>query len=200
MAAGDVFQGKLFSDALGQTMLNVFYWEQVDASGAAPPAQELAEAFETDVLPEMADTLSTSMTFNRLEMLNVAVPTEFYINPFGGGVPGTQAGDMLPLTVCWSLRYPRAFPGTRDGWKRLSGIAEADINGTTPSPAALIRILAAGEAMEADIAGLTTTWKPVIVGKPIILGFNPPVRYDVSQVEFGGVGTQNSRKVPFITS
>lgn len=197
MAVGDIYQVSYFQDIVGQAVVNVFHYLQVSANTAGLPAEDLAEGFEVLVAPAYEDILAVGWEGLGTEVINIGSLLDFdvrtYTSPFTGG----RTGQRVANSICWSFRLNRLGPGQRSGWKRLSCIAESDVNGQTPDAGiiAALDVVAGilGDTFEAGGA----LWSPAVVKRPIVYGVAPTVFYLPITVDFRGVGTQVSRKQPF---
>ena len=203
---GDIYQVKQFSNTLGQVqeMLNVWYYRlaNLGTGGSSDEyAEDLGQTLEDDVLVFWRDLVTTSIETTRLELLNLGNLSDFAEGLFGGlshPLVGTRTPETMPLQVTLTFRLVRPRPGTRNGYKRVSGMAEGDINGSNITVGFQTQVDAFADELDQDLTSdnFGAVFEPVIAQRPILYGFNPFFQYP-SGANFAGVGTQVSRKVPF---
>ncbi len=201
VAISDIYQLKLYSVSTASPVeqVNVF-WYKLGGWGSVTPGdpvgRELALRFNTYVVAALNDCVNINQQYTKSEVVNYADPTDFDVCVTTCNYPsfGARTGDILPAQDCWSFRYQRPFPGARNGYKRFSGISELD-------QAAGVAIGAIGALLDALaiqlesqlVTPLGVIFDPVVARTPKVLGTNP-LFYNVPNVVYAGIGTQNSRK------
>lgn len=197
MAIGDVYQVKLRASLAPITMLNVFHYQVTALPGPADSAVDLFARVEAALAPEIATVLQTGVSLESAEVLQIDDLSNYKDADFASAIPGERTGEAIANSICWSFRYQRAHPGQRSGWKRFSGISEADIVGHTPTAAALTLLEDLAGVLSGVLSGAQQMYTPCVLQRPIVYGTTPTVSFLVADVSFAGVGTQTSRKLPF---
>lgn len=197
MAVGDIYQVTYFQDIIGQPIANVFHYLQVSAVTGGLPAEDLAQGFEVLIAPAYEPILQTSWRGLGTETINVGDLLDFDVRDYTTPFEGARVGERVSNVVCWSFRYNRLGPGQRSGWKRLSGLSETDVSGQAPAPGITTALDDFAEILQTVFEAGGGLWAPAVVKRPIIFGTAPTVFYVPSTVDFRGVGSQVSRKVPF---
>lgn len=198
MSVGDVYQLVLEGDLGAQSIKNVFHYLVTGESGGPATSIELRQDFQTDTLPEILDTVATDYHAVRITTTNIGTPSDFDDFTISPSEDGTRTGENITATACWSFRLNRVFPGQRSGWKRFSGVSETDVYGATAQAGVLAALSACAAALAAAIVGTNAEYSPVVVSRPIVLGVTPTVYYIFTSAAYAGLGTQVSRKRPFI--
>lgn len=172
--------------------INVFgYHDQL----ALPVAMsELANHFESDVLPDIAAVINENAFIVRVEYEQVIGGSNYIDHVLSSAIQGERTGEYLPKFNAWGFTYQRAARGERSGAKRFGMISESDVvsGGASGGIVALLNTLAS--TLESPISiGLVETWFPVILERPV-----PPSTtwgfHDLSGVRYARVTTQNTRK------
>lgn len=123
MAINDIYRLKLSGNFLGQTVNNIFHFENVVANLTAV---DLNSGFMLNVLPYIRAVCSTNMTYTDIEIVNLSNGSDFYTNTFGEN--GTRVGgDDAPPFVAWAFSLNPNRIDRRAGAKRFAGIREGDI-------------------------------------------------------------------------
>lgn len=173
---------------------NVHFYRQ--SSGATVAALSLRVALVT-LYNNLRDVAPPFITFTGIDVVNVKTPTDYYnavLNAVGLRVVTTQ---QMPSYVALQYVSSRAQPGTRSARKRYPFLVEEDCAGNflTGAFSTNTEVQDVKDNLGAVITNETETFQPVVVKKPITLGVNPTVSY---QIPFYGVSskiaTQNSRK------
>lgn len=198
MSVGDVYSLVLEGDLGAQSIKNVFHYLVTGEVGGPSTSIELRQDFQTDVLPDILDTLATDYHAVRLTTTNIGTPADFDDFTISPSEDGTRPGENVTATACWSFRLNRIFPGQRSGWKRFSGISETDVYGATAQAGVIAALTACAAALATAILGTNAEYSPVVVSRPIVLGITPVNYYIFISAAYAGVGTQVSRKRPFV--
>lgn len=193
MAVDDKYLLKDKQTFRAQQVINTYYFVQTAGAGTA---DALVAAFKADMLPELIAVQSTFLTHESIEVINLDDPTDFYEEALSASNVGTVSGEMAPVFVAWGYRLLRASRLSRNGYKRIAGVGEADLGDGDAASAALTRLNALATVMGGTITDTVTssTWKPVIMSRS---GVAPNIVYtpnDVSGAEYISVTSQNSRK------
>jgi hypothetical protein len=199
MSVGEVYQLVLHQAVQGEGIESVFHYLQVGGGPGSENATNLDVTFVANVLPLIQDVLAGAWSANGSSVVNLGTPSDFAEITYTPNYNGTRMGDVVSPVVTWSFRLNRIQPGQRSGWKRFSGISEDDVSGFTPDPGVSAALGALSAILPVVLAAAEETWRLVVVKRPIILGTNPPVYYIVPAADFRGVGSQVSRKLPFVS-
>lgn len=156
--------------------------------------KELNDAFEAQLLPDVASICQNLTFFRRIEVYNVSNGTGYYDKNLSPIVVGARSGDNLPGFVAWGFQYNRTTAGKRNGFKRFGLVSESDTTGDGPTAgmAVVLAALATNLATPLKI-GLIDTWFPEILErKPT--GVYPWTSHPILNVVYKRMTTQNSRK------
>lgn len=197
MAVGEVYCLKLFSSMYGQNMLNVFNYA-VGAEGGVPStAAELAIQFNSVVLDAIATVQDDAVAYQSIECFSWEDPADFWIIETQDleQANGLAAGSGNVPSMAWSFRYTRQAFGQRSGSKRFSGVTESDVSGYNVEPATLAFLNALATVLGSALGTLSVAYVPFVAKRPLVLG-ERPAGYVTQDVQFAGIGTQNSRKRP----
>lgn len=189
MALNNVYQVKMKCEQAPQKTLNVFYYQHTVAT--TTDASDLASLFNTFVWINLRPIISSSVVLRRIEVTNLANPTDYHI--LTGSQAGSRSANFNMFQDAWSFTIVRARTDHKSGGKRIPGVADVDVNNhvqTTPMDSLLATAAAAMESPLVLAGG--DTWRPRIKATrygDVFATYNP-----VSSVEFFMPSTQNSRK------
>lgn len=196
-AVGDIFQLTVRGSYLGVATYNVFHYKLI-STGTTPSVSvphELVDQFDEQVVPKWMALLTEEWISNQQRCIGLREGTE-YLDAAGfvGGLATTDPDENEPTFVTLTYRYLRTSVLQRYGYKRFSGIHQQDIAGNTIDVGAVD----ASDELAAELQATLTSdanwiFRPFVASRPINLGSNPS-GYEVFNVVFNGVGTQNSRK------
>lgn len=197
-AINDIVQVTMTGISLNETTRNVFHYRVTDANGSTT-AQNLLEAFQNAVVAPLMNILSVDTEVRLLEIDNLTDGLSFGELPLFS-VEGNVAGSVMPSYVVVGYKLLRSSKITRNGFKRFSGVVEADVTGNlmtstfVNSAANQAVIDALGSEIVTGQAGVAASMFPVILGRRP--GQTPPfVTQDVAGVELQrNITSQNSRK------
>ena len=150
---------------LGQQIRNVYWYDDSPQPG---DAADLADTFNTNVIPSIRDVQNDALTHIELEVNNVDDLTDFTIFDLGG-IAGTVTGTGAPPFIATQIKLVRATRAVRNGFKRYAGVAaglvdEDDIVGTTVYTA--LQTLAT--VLQSSLASaLPAQYDPVIVRRTV---------------------------------
>ena len=174
-----------------KVMFNVFHYLQ---TGNVDDEQDnLATAFDTDIVPVIGDIQNESVTYSNIRVSNLTGDlADFNLNPTE--VNGDVAGAVVADFVAAAFRYNRVTKDTRNGAKRFSGMVEENIlgGGFTTAYQAELDLLAA--ALGANISGGGSAFTPIILRKPEISAGTFVYNNVAGVSNLNRLTTQNSRK------
>lgn len=197
---GDVFQLKVFGISDVDTFLNVYHYQYL--SGANPPngAEALCDAFLDDLWPTLRPVLHQSCKITQLQCQNLDYAPEYFeqVLPLTAPYEGAYTtGENTPAFLCWTFKARRPYPPLRNGYKRLAGIPEELMYGSSPAPAAVPLLGSAATALGGNITGLSSgingTFSPVVRYR--VPGTETFSSWQIDTYVFARIGTQNTRKV-----
>lgn len=191
-AENDIIRLIVHSDLAGVDMVNVYHFES-DHAGALDAT--LGETIRNNFLDPIAECQSAQVNYRRVELLNLTDGISYYEHVFPTPLSGARPGEFLPTFVSWAFRLNRQTRQTRNGQKRLSGVAEGDIDGNNPVGVVLPLLTQAASSMGSPLpVGLDESLVPVIVRfdavTQTVTAVNPVVN-----ATFTRVSSQNTRKV-----
>lgn len=195
MAVGEIFELVQTFIYLGETMQNV--WHFLHKTGARPEgANELASGFNAVWKPLIMGGISDDCEYTELKTINIMNPADFDLfttSDFGlvPNIPSANAATFLS----WAWRFEQLFPGAPTGGKRFPGVAEELTNGNVYFLPGTIEVDLKA-ALESTLVGGTAvnTYKLVLVNRPFSVSAPPTVWWEVDNVTYTNLSTQNSRK------
>lgn len=205
MAANDFYEVKLFGSLGGQQTLNIFWYLQTSGSDGA---DLLAASFFTNLLPLIRDCASSAWTTARTYVSNWSVPTDFIDDTYAP-LAGTRPSIYDTPQSAIAFYQPRKRTDMRQGRKRFSGVAGADVNNGQLAAAALLTnlaLLAEGLSDPLTTSDPANAWQQIIVRRVNIgTALNPKyvVPTDITSEDYytadawnfkTAVTTQNTRK------
>lgn len=191
MAAQDVYLLKDNQTYLGETLMNVYTYYHLEGEGGA---QELAEAFEASVLPDIQAIQNIGVVHDDLNVLNYNDDEDFYVMTLGSSYVGGVSGEAFPRYNAWGYILNRATRQVRNGGKRYAGVSENwQTGGVANAGTALTALEALAITLGARLSDVSgNSWElkiPSFVGGPAI-----PIPQPISEVTYDKMTTQNSRK------
>jgi len=194
-SVGDVVQATLEGLYLGQSWANVFHFQVTIAGGGGSAPLSVREGFVAGVLTDLLGTMNAGTHVDRLYSVNLADPTEFddYTINDDGTFSVTNA-DYLPSNLAWTLRYGRANPTFRNGYKRFIGLTETQVTGNALS-SVQTEMQNVADTLYAGWFGTTDGSQyisPFVARRPIVYGTNP-AGYVPVNIQVLGLSHQNSR-------
>lgn len=181
--------------------MNVFQYEVLPETpfDLADYGQELADAWYTAVLNEIAGIINVAIAFDTISIINLSEPLEIYTGAPTLTRNGLTAGDCMPPFTAWAFKLNRSNASTRNGSKRFWGVTEADVINGVVTPGAALGIqavsafLGAGMTLEINTSlPNDVQLYPVICRKDESGGLIASQR--VNSAIFRSVSTQNTRK------
>lgn len=198
MAIGDIWEFTLRGTYLSQEVLNVFHYRETTAIGNDVAPEDMAAWLWDNLHDDLTGLLSTSLTFNAIDVFQVTGGTGIgtFVITDGQG----QAGlDPMPSSVAFGFRYNRASSSSRHGYKRFAGVGEGEVNGNTLVGTYTAQVNALASALEMDLFDSTSTLdgrlEPIILSRVVNGQVRPvPIAFPISSIVFAGISTQNTRK------
>lgn len=190
MAVGDVY--RLIDDQtlLGQDVKNVYYYRSQIGDGTAGL---LAAAWLANVLPAVRAIQSVFVSHDLIQTENLNDLSDFSLFALTSNNDGVVTGEVLPAFNSWGFKLNRATRETRNGAKRIAGVAEVNNSNGEAQTAFLATLNDAAIAMGDPIVdALSNQYEPVIVrldaeGLPAVVNV-------VVSAEYVRMTTQNTRK------
>lgn len=187
-------------------MSNVFFYRASTGTGTA---QELLDAFTTDVLPAVNAIQENDVIDNRLLQVQHLFDLEDFVDDSitGGGV--RAGGGSMPSFVAVNYTLRLNTRAVRPGKKRFSGIGEDYVTqGVIVDATYLGFIQALKGVLGDDIVGASATYRPCVVKRIFVPATEDTKEHyrlpeDVGELVYGDVQTvlvnttvttQNSRK------
>lgn len=196
-AVNDVLRITYCGEILDQQVCNVMYY----AVGVWTGNIDLTDALEfvaDSWFATLIELQSDQFQWVSAVLDNVTDPVEFANYAPIAPVQGLRLGDALPPYNAISIRQNRTSNLTRNGYKRIGGLAESSqsngvLDTTSPSPAVW---LAAKDLMINAVGNADFQFFPAIVGRnalgqPDLTRVNFPASTDIQL----NVTTQNTRKI-----
>jgi acyl-homoserine lactone acylase PvdQ len=183
-------------------MFNVFWFQVSDLIGSISTPVDMQQAtydaYNTLIQP-MAQVQSTQLVYQNavLENMTNLVDQTTYVHPTPLG--GALVQPSEPSAFALSFKLIRTSRLTRNGSKRVGGVAESVVEDTTGLAFSLSTACTAIEdAFSSPVvvvvgAGQSCNLNPVIVRRPAN-GLPVTVFQPVAACQFRGAGTQNTRK------
>lgn len=195
---GDIYQIKdfqLLNDNTSNPFLNVYYY-RVSTADVGITAAAVASKFSTTLLPKLLLIQSSALQHINLEVTNLMSLVDFTSMGFSpGSADGARSADFAPASVAWSFIYRRASLSSRNGWKRIGGVAVADISNGEAISGILTALDTAGDFMDDGMVIGSGQLDPVITRKTIIEGHTVTYQaFPVNECSYLKIGTQNTRK------
>lgn len=187
MAVGDVYELVLEYTALGQEMLNRFYYIQ---NLSTTDLDDLIDLFESQVLNTIQDITSSASNYLKIRVRDVLTGGE-EAEKVLSGITGNRSALAMPPFVTFSYELVNEVAGRRNGRKAFGVISEADTADGIPDATFLPTLQATATALAAPLGLLgVENWKPVLY-RSSLLGASVAF---VTDAAFKRVSTQNSRK------
>jgi len=139
---------------------NVFWYRET--SGITGAGADLGAIFNSAVVPDIADILSTGVA---MDTLTVAEPTSInadFVVATSTSV-GTRTGTTMPSFNAASIRLVRSTKETRSGYKRFGPYSEDDVAGTVFEASYLAALNIVAADLEVNLTPSGFVFEPVIV-------------------------------------
>lgn len=202
LGVGSILEFRFFQTYLGQSVLNVQHYIVLAMEVLADDLSDYAQPMFDYWVSNLNAVQSNQLSYVRGEFYEVnGLDFGIYADP----TPGTGIGtfEPLPSYVSVGVQHVRASRATRHGWKRFSGITEAQVDGNALTSAYLSAWQAAIDGLFPPNQELVSSEFPEtrsINVQPIIWGGNDPAfplgRYSLIEESIvkPNVTTQNTRK------
>jgi len=194
MAINDIYQVVLSGTYLSESWSNVFWFIQ-QSGPSSLAAANLADSFEFQDLPNIADFMNDSVGIDSLSVINYNDPLDsVLVAPTITDGARTGTSDPAPSFLSGTIRFTRNGPGTRYPYKRFVGLLEEDINGNNLEVATIALLTTiASDLLLNHIFG-AYSWRYCQIGGTPSLGTNPTLNFIVGGLSAVRLGTQNTRK------
>lgn len=165
-ADGDLYQITDVQRLDGQVCLNNYYYRRDAPVLVGNPAQQVADAFDANVIPSITPVQTSDLVHEELIVTNLFDPTDTYTKLISE--PGTYAtdGDAANPFDALGLRLVQDNGSVRNGAKRYAGVTEPmSASGVIDDPTLVTSLIALGVALIAgvDIGIVSNAIVPVIV-------------------------------------
>lgn len=189
--SGRLFEIVLNGLYLGQAIVNVFYYRQLD-SGAESTLEEIAIEFEDVILLAIKTIQVVSMAYTLMQVREVGGQTE-HVRDMTPEV-GQHTGAPLASFYALNFKLNRTFTDIRNGSKRIAGIPEEGVDGNSLTGAYAQDVEDMQHIFTTHLfAGTDEALKPTIYRRETFLAgdwFGAGVASSI----FTAVSTQRSRK------
>lgn len=166
---GDYLQFDAKGLYLSQEIHNVFHYKVNSITGLGGNYLEvLAQDIEARILGAFIEIQADEFSWISIEAKNLTNALDFHVEPTTlVGQRTIASTDVLPSWICASFKLNRESLATRNGWKRVAGLAEDQVEGNTltldPTDVATIQ-----NNLAADIIiGVINVAQPVIIKRPL---------------------------------
>lgn len=119
--AGTYFELTLESELNGQKAYNVFHYRSADP---IPPLTEVSSAFVGQMLGELVNIISTSVTYTKLTIVDLLAPQTSFLETSLAST-GAVASESLKPNSTWSFKLARTDRTSNSGGKRFMGVPES---------------------------------------------------------------------------
>ncbi len=194
MAQGDTFEIKLSGLVLGQQVINVWHYAQLETGTSHPALADILGAWTATIRAALIGAMSAGASYQSAHLSWVIGGTELYDAVLTDWI-GQLAGEALPPYACWSFLFRRLYNTTFNGHKRIPGVRETDQADGAAIGDQITRLNALATLFGSAIVIGGVLWTPVIVSR--VLNGIPrtvPVINPVDVVQYRSLGTQNTRK------
>ena len=188
-----LYKVTLHQEYSAQAVQNVFFYEHTLASD--DQQEECAEAFDDDVLADLALIQNVGISYISIRVANVTgTLADFVRNPTT--TVGIRAGQSLNSFTAASFRLNRTTKETRNGHKRFAGMLEEDAFGQNWIAAYQTVLETFAPFLGAQISVVGALFNPVIARQDLITPENWTVNPVASVLHSSQVASQISRKSP----
>lgn len=182
-----------YNSVSGDAINNVFWYENI---GIAHDAVYAAELFSDTVLSDQVAIMSAAVKFVALQCVNLDDPLDYtYVSPMDPSA-GNRSGDCLPPFVAWAFRLNRASRASRNGQKRIGGVAEPDQVNGVPVEGIVTLLNAFATTLATNLNGTGgEVYAPRICRRPAPgAPLSASVFFPIQSATFTRISSQNSRK------
>lgn len=192
MALGDVYRLVDFQTYDGQTLSNVYHYQNVNDPA---DAEALAQGFVEDHLPAIRVIQSPALEHTVVTVVNLNDEEDFHELAVGLSGNTTEAGQGMAAFICSRLILHRTSRAIRNGAKRYAGLVEGAVEGrnVNTSYKGLLDDLA--DALEVNITPIPSGEFELVLYGDVTPNRPAPIVVPISSVEAQWtISTQNSRK------
>jgi hypothetical protein len=186
-AVGDIYQIVDAQRQNSQVCLNVFFYRRTAEVLVGNPAQQVADAFDTSVLPHIKAIQTNTVTHEEIRVTNLFDPSDTYTKLISEPGLSTEV-ESNPFDAT-GFRLVQSNGAVRNGAKRFAGAAEGDSTaGIITNTDFISLLILAGTAMVSgvDIGIVTNALIPVIV-KRILAGGKYRLPANSGEAVFGDI-------------
>lgn len=186
-----VWQVTLSAVLFLQQVRNVWYYAGATGAGSAA---DLITTFDAQFTDPMQDVTSTSIVYSNYHVEGVQVADDIADAEIGN--EGHVSGDCLPPTNCWAFRFNRPNTSSRNGYKRLAGIAEGSQVNSVATVGTLVDLETLALLWPLPLVGSEDSYLPVVRTTQRAGDVVDPPEYNVfTTAAYINISTQNTRKI-----
>lgn len=163
---GDILQITDVQTFLGETLLNIYFYEMLTADGDLD-YETIKVVFFNDIVERSRNLQSTFCNHVRVIIKNLTNELDIAEFPVDGN--GVVTGQAAQSFTALSFRFIRSTALTRHGSKRIGGLAEASLDGNGTDSSLLTAITAYQDVVAAPIAMVSEVF-PEFSAAPVIVG------------------------------
>ena len=190
---GDVVQLRVQQNFLGVDWENVYYY-RVQSVGSGGAGYALAGVWHSTCAPLMLAFQSELNTIQRYEFVNLADPEDFGTRVFTPTPQGDVSGEAQASFYAITIKLFRDSRIVRNGYKRIGGIPESQVNGNSVAAGSVATVDAFAESLDNNLSDSGWVFQPVIYGRPTgEPNFLPERIVPVVDAQLLKVSTQRSR-------
>jgi len=197
VATGDLLQITDFQQYLGEECLNVYYYRYFSAPTIDNTVYEpLIDDFASRVIGAVRQIQVNTLKHDRLQIKNLSNGIDFFEKVINIDGELDVADDAeLQSYVSLGFQLIRDSLVTRNGYKRIAGLVESQVDGNTFTGGIGTVNGIRDRFTESLTVGIIQVAAPVIVKRPIPVPAGSAYVYSsVVECLFKGLGTQNTRK------
>jgi len=195
---GDVVRIEAVQTYLGSTVRNVYFYQLQNVSGTVD-APSIVTDWQVQVLSYVVQIQSASVDYVAVKLDNVTDGLSFFEVALTA-TSGAQSGATINSFTAYSFKLLRGSKLTRNGFKRICGVTEDNVNGNQiiqtffDSQAYIDAANAFGDTVNVTDTSGTADFVPVIASRPTATrpGYLVQPVVDVEAQQF--LTTQVSRK------
>lgn len=166
----DVYQITDFQRLVGQTLLNVYFYQILDPSVTDLGAQEVVTAFVEQVLPDILLTQVDAVLHTTVRAVNLFDESDTFTQAvsYSGGV----ASELQTTFTAYPFTLVQDNGAVKNGAKRIAGVYEQAATEGVVTDAGLLAVLnnLADTLILPLILGEAETWFPVVVKRILEAG------------------------------
>lgn len=187
-AVGDIYQVVDQQRLQGQKVVNVYFYRRTAEVLVGNPAQQVADAFDGQVIPGIVPVQAPALTHESLIVTNLFDPSDTYTKVISEAGTWDGPDDATPFDA-FGFRLVQDNGAVRNGAKRIAGLKEnQQSGGVVGGGAVAAALLVAGGAMIAglDVGIITNALLPIIV-KRILDGTEYRLPTNSGEAVFGNI-------------